>query len=120
MNNVIQDKSDAFALRIVGLYKHLVDKSEYVLSKQILRSGTSIGANVVESIYSISKREFIAKMQISLKECAETEYWLNLLYKGKFLDKKIYDSLTMDCKELLRMLTAIIKTSKNNEVKKKI
>ena len=119
MSNAIQEKSDAFALRVIGLYKHLVDKSEFVLSKQILRSGTSIGANVVESVYSISKKEFIAKMQISLKECAETEYWLNLLYKGEFLDEKIYDSLKKDCKELLRLLTSIIKTSKVNEEKKK-
>jgi len=119
MSNAVQDKSDAFALRVVGLYKHLVEKSEFVLSKQVLRSGTSIGANVVESIYAISKREFIAKMQISLKECAETEYWLNLLHKGGFLEQNVYDSLTKDCKELLRMLTAIIKTSKINEGKKK-
>ena len=89
MNNIIQEKSDAFALRVIGLYKHLLGKSEYVLSKQILRSGTSIGANVVESLFAISKKEFIAKMQISLKECAETEYWLNLLYKGNFLDGAI-------------------------------
>ena len=113
-NNVVLDKSKEFAFRIIRLYQHLSEKSEYVLSKQILRSGTSIGANLVESQYSISKKEFISKAQISLKETAETLYWLEMLLKGEYINNAEYKSMEKDCKEILFLLTAIIKSSKRN------
>ncbi len=114
MYSVVQEKSEKFALRIVGLNKHLCEKSEYVLSKQILRCGTSIGANIVESEYAISKKEFVAKMQIALKECAETEYWLRLLNKSNLIGEKEFLSMQRDCSEILKMLTSIVRTSKKN------
>jgi four helix bundle protein len=91
------------------------EKREFVLAKQLLRSGTSIGANLSEAQYSISKKEFIAKVMISLKECAETEYWLDLLKEIKLLTPAKYQSMITDCKELLRLLISITKTSKKNE-----
>lgn len=110
-DNVIVDKSKAFALRIIKLYKYLQkEHKEYVLSKQILRSGTSIGANVKEAIRGQSKPDFYAKMNIALKECSETEYWLELLYESSYIDKNSFDSIYNDCKEILRILTAITKT----------
>ena len=112
--NVVLDKSKEFAFRIIRLYQHLSEKSEYILSKQILRSGTSIGANLVESQYSISKKEFISKAQISLKETAETLYWLELLLKGEYIKDAEYKSMEKDCKEILFLLTAIIKSSKKS------
>jgi len=112
--NVVLDKSKEFAFRIIRLYQHLSEKSEYILSKQILRSGTSIGANLVESQYSISKKEFICKAQISLKETAETLYWLEMLLKGEYINNAEYKSMEKDCKEILFLLTAIIKSSKRN------
>ena len=111
--NVIKDKSFAFALRIVKLYQFLCDtKKEYVLSKQVLRSGTSIGANVRESEHGQSKADFIHKISISLKEANETDYWLDLLFQAGYLDEKMYQSLNQDCEEILKILTAIVKTSK--------
>ena len=113
--NVSLDKSRKFAIRIYNLYKHLCDeKREYVLAKQLLRSGTSIGANLSEAQYAISRKEFIAKAYISLKECAETEYWLDLLKEINLLTQTEYESIIADCKELLRLLIAIIKTTKSN------
>jgi four helix bundle protein len=113
--NVIKDKSFAFALRIVKLYQFMCDtKKEYVLSKQVLRSGTSIGANVRESEHGQSKADFIHKISISLKEANETDYWLELLFKAGYLDDKMYQSLKQDCEEILKILTAIVKTSKSN------
>jgi four helix bundle protein len=97
------------------LYKHLCDeKHEYVLPKQILRSGTSIGANLTEAQYSVSRKEFLVKAQIALKECAETEYWLDLLKETALLTPDEYDSIIKDCKELLRLLISITKTTKAN------
>lgn len=114
--NIIKDKSFAFALRVVKLYQFLCDsKKEYVLSKQILRSGTSIGANIRESEHGQSKADFIHKLSISLKEANETDYWLELLYKSDYLEEKLYFSLKQDCEEILKILTAIIKTSRNNK-----
>jgi four helix bundle protein len=111
--NIALDKSRSFALRIYNLYKHLCDeKHEYVLAKQLLRSGTSIGANLTEAQYAISKKEFLAKAQISLKECAETEYWLDLLKQTGLISSAEYDSIITDCKELLRLLVSITKTTK--------
>lgn len=113
--NVIKDKSFTFALRIVKLYQYLCDiKKEYVLSKQVLRSGTSIGANVRESEHGQSKSDFIHKISISLKEANETDYWLDILYKSSYIDENLYLSLKQDCEEILKILTAIVKTSRNN------
>ena len=106
-------KSLAFAKRIVNLYRFLVSEhKEYVLSKQILRSGTSIGANIAEARYAISKKDFLSKIYISLKECAETLYWLELLHSCSFLTDLEYRSLSLDCEELRRMLSATTKTAK--------
>lgn len=108
--NIIVDKSKAFALRIIKLYQYLVERKEFVLSKQVLKSGTSIGANVKEAIRAQSKPDFYAKMSIALKECSETEYWLELLYESKYIDEKSFKSIYNDCQELLRILISIVKT----------
>ena len=108
--NIIVDKSKAFALRIIKLYQYLVEHKEFVLSKQVLKSGTSIGANVKEAIRAQSKPDFYAKMSIALKECSETEYWLELLYESKYIDEKSFKSIYNDCQELLRILISIVKT----------
>lgn len=110
--NIIVDKSKSFALRIIKLYMFLKgEKKEYVLSKQLLRSGTSVGANVKEAIRGQSKKDFLHKMNIALKEISETEYWLELLHEAQFLDKKQFDSIYSDCKELIKLLTSIVKTT---------
>lgn len=112
-DNIIVTKSRGFAIRIIRLYQYLLsDKKEYILSKQLLRSGTSIGANVKEAIQGQSKKDFIAKMQISLKEASETEYWLDLLHETDYLDKNQFISINNDCIELIKLLTSIIKQSK--------
>ncbi|MDL2141299.1 MULTISPECIES: four helix bundle protein [Flavobacterium] len=111
--NVIKDKSFAFAIDIVNLYKTLSEKKEFVLSKQMLRAGTSIGANVRESEHAQSKADFIHKLSISLKEANETEYWLDLLYETKYLSDIEFQNIKPKISELLRLLTSIIKTSKN-------
>ena len=114
-NNVIVDKSKRFALRVIKLYKHLhSDKNEYVLSKQVLRSGTSIGANVRESIYAQSKSDFISKMSIALKEAAETEYWLELLGESEYISNEEFTSIYKDCSEIRKILVSIVKSSKDN------
>jgi four helix bundle protein len=113
--NVIKGKSFAFALRIVKLYQFLCDaKKEYVLSKQVLRSGTSIGANVRESEHGQSKADFIHKISIALKEANETDYWLELLFQSGYLEEEMYLSIKQDCEEILKILTAIVKTSKSS------
>lgn len=113
--NVILEKSKAFAVRIVRMYVWLKDvKREYVLSKQCLRSGTSIGANVHEGIMARSKAEFVAKLQISLKEANETKYWLEILHETDFLTEEMYNSIHPECIELIKLLTSIIKTSREN------
>lgn len=110
--NVILEKSKIFAVRIVNLYKYLNEnKHEYVLSKQLLRSGTSIGANVREAHNSQSKKEFIAKMNISLKEASETEYWLELLHETNYLNTEEFQSIYKDCNEINKLLISILKTS---------
>lgn len=112
-NNAIVDKSKKFALRIIKLYQYLCEnKKEFVLSKQILRSGTSIGANVKEAICAQSKPDFYAKLYISLKEISETEYWLELLHESKYIENNHFESIYNDCKELLKLLTAITKKAK--------
>ncbi len=115
MENVIVIKSKDFAIRIVKLSKYLNDnKKEYVLSKQILKSGTSIGANVKEAIRGQSKADFYAKMNIALKEASETEYWLELLNETDYIDKGLYESINSDCTELIKILISITKTQKCN------
>lgn len=111
--NVLLEKSFAFSVRIVNLYKHLCsEKKEYVLSKQILRSGTAVGALVREAQHAESKQDFIHKLSIALKEANETEYWLLLLHKTDFLQNSQFESLKIDIEELLKLLISIIKKSK--------
>jgi four helix bundle protein len=113
MENPLKEKSYAFALRVVKLYKYLAfETKEFVLSKQILRSGTSIGANIVEGNRGQSKMDFVHKLSIALKEADETEYWLNLLRDGDFITTTQAESLLADCLELQKMLTSSIKTAK--------
>ncbi len=115
--SIIKEKSFAFAVRIVNLFKFLKEKKkESVLGMQILRSGTSIGANVREAMQAESKADFIHKLHIALKETAETGYWLELLLAGEFITKNQFDSLNRDCEELLKILTAIIKTTKSKKL----
>lgn len=117
-DNVILDKSKAFAIRIVRMYVWLKDeRHEYVLSKQCIRSGTSIGANVHEGVLARSKAEFIAKMQISLKEANETKYWIEILHETDFLTEDMYNSIYPECIEIIKLLTSIIKKSRNNLTK---
>ncbi len=114
--NTVYEKSKNFALRIVRLYKYIKDeKNEYVLTKQLLRAGTSIGANIVEAIYAISRKEFLSKMYIAFKECNETAYWLELLYKSDYLKEEEYNSIYKDCSEIKKLLSAITKTVKENQ-----
>jgi four helix bundle protein len=112
------EKSRKFAIRIYNLYKHLCDtKREYTLAKQLLRSGTSIGANLSEAQYSVSRKEFLVKEKIALKECAETEYWLDLLKETGLLTQNEYNSIIQDCKEILKLLIASTKTLSKEESK---
>ena len=98
---------------MIALYKYLcAEKNEYVLSKQVLRSGTSIGANVKEAIRGQSKADFVSKLSIALKEASETEYWLELLIEAEYLTSEQGETLLQDCRELLKLLTSIIKSSK--------
>ena len=111
-DNPLKEKSYAFAVRIVYMYKYLCDKKhEYVLSKQVLRSGTSIGANIVEANGAISKDDFSAKMSIAYKEALETKYWLDLLKDSGFLESKGYDELYQEADEISRMLFAVLKST---------
>lgn len=110
--NPIVDKSFDFALHIVKTYKYMtIEHKEYVLSKQLLRCGTSIGANISEAQRAQSKADFYSKMSIALKETNETIYWLKLLFHSEYLDRSRYDSMHRDATELLRLLTAICKTA---------
>ncbi len=114
-NNIVQEKSFEFAIRIVNLYKYLKDeKKEYVLSKQLLRSGTSVGANIEEGIGGQSKRDFIAKLQISLKEARETHYWLRLLKATNYLTENETEKILKECTDIKNILTAILKSTKQN------
>ena len=112
MDNVIEEKSYMFAVRIVKLCGILEsEKKQYVLSKQLMRSGTSIGANVTEAQQAQSKKDFVAKMNIALKEAAETKYWLRLLHDTGFLSDKEYDSIFNDSVEIEKIIVAIVKSS---------
>ena len=115
-DNVSVDKSFGFAVRIVNLCKFLNnEKKEYVLTKQLLRSGTSIGANVSEAQRAQSKADFSSKMAIALKEANETYYWLKLLYKTDYLNESQYNSINADVNDLIGLLTAICKTTNSNK-----
>ncbi|MDO4194716.1 MAG: four helix bundle protein [Prevotellaceae bacterium] len=112
-DNIIKDKSFAFAVRIVNMYKYLTnEKQEYIMSKQVFRSGTSIGANVCEALQGISTADFVAKMSISLKEACETDYWLRLLHNTGYIDDRLFSSIIVDCEEIIKILTSIVKNKK--------
>ncbi len=113
--NLLRDKSFAFALRAIKLNRYLVNEHrEYTLSKQVLRSGTSIGANIEESIHAQSKIDFVHKLSIAQKEAGETSYWIRLLRESGMIGPKLADSLLFDCDELQRLLAASVKTAKLN------
>ena len=114
-DNILIDKSIAFAARIVKLHAYLYkEKKEHIISKQVVRSGTSIGANINEANYGQSKADFISKLHIALKETAETEYWIRLLSLSDYLDEPMSKSLLQDCLEIKRILIASINTAKEN------
>ena len=112
--NVIYDKSYRFAIRIVNLSKYLDEQHAFAISNQVLKCGTSIGANVSESQQAQSRKDFISKLSIALKAASETVYWLNLLKDTDYITETEFTSITNDCEELIRLLTAIIKSTKNN------
>ena len=113
MDKAMQDQSFRFAVRIVNLCKYLqTEQKEYTLSKQLLRCGTSIGANVAESQQAQSKPDFVSKLNISLKEAYETDYWIRLLYETQQLNQEQVQSIILDCRELEKLLIAILKTLK--------
>jgi four helix bundle protein len=114
--SIVQKKSFEFSLKIIALYKKLQHEKEFVISNQILRSGTSIGANVEEALAGQSKRDFTAKMSISSKEARETKYWLRLLKESELTDLEV-NSLILDIDELIRILTSIVKTSQQSLTK---
>jgi four helix bundle protein len=115
-NNVVRDKSFRFALRVVKLCQYLTEKKrEYVLSKQVLRSGTAIGALIRESQYAESKADFIHKLAIALKEANETDYWIELLYQSGYIEENSYQSIHRDINELISLLVAIVKKTKQNK-----
>ncbi|MBQ3733614.1 MAG: four helix bundle protein [Bacteroidales bacterium] len=112
-DNIIVDKSKAFALRIMKLHDYLVERKIFTLSEQVLKSGTSIGANVREATAAQSRNDFLAKMYIAFKEAVETEYWLELLYEGGKIETAAFESIVSDCRELIRILSSITKTTKS-------
>ena len=112
-DNIIADKSKAFAIRIIRMYKYLCnDKKEYILSKQVLRSVTSIGANVKEANCAVSKPDFYTKIGIALKEASETEYWIELLHETEYLTDVQFNSIYADCQEVLKLLMSISRSKK--------
>ena len=112
--NIIKDKTYQFAIEIVHLYKEMMKQNEFVISKQIVRSGTSIGANVEEAIAAQSRKDFISKMSISSKEARETNYWLRLLRDTKVVKNLDIKDLLKESEEIIRIITSIVKTSQNN------
>ena len=114
-NNILIDKSINFAIRMANCYKYLMEeRNEYIMSKQMFRSGTSIGANIHEGVQAQSKADFNSKLGIALKEASETSYWLVVLNKANYLDQKLYLSLKEDLDSMIRILVASLKTSKKN------
>ena len=119
--SILRSKSFAFAIRVVRLYQFLIeDKREFVMSKQLLRSGTAVGALIHEAEFGQSKADFRSKMSIALKEANETYYWLSLLRGTDYLNSKMFDSIANDCIELIKMLVATVKTTKKLEPESKI
>ena len=117
-NDVLTSKSFDFSLRVVKLYKYLTqEKKEYVLSKQVLRSGTAIGALISEAEFAQSKADFINKMYVSLKEANETRYWLKLLAQSEYITQEMFHSILPDIETLIRLLVSSTKTAKNNHDK---
>ena len=115
-DNIIRSKSFDFSVRIVNLYKILYsERNEKVISKQLIRSGTSIGANIEEGIAAFSKKEFIFKLQISYKEAFETRYWLKLLFRTEYIKQSEFESLLVDVEEIIKIMTVILKSSKQNQ-----
>ena len=113
--SIVEDKSLAFAKRVAKCYRFLLDKKkETILSKQFLRSGTSIGANIREGLFAQSRKDFINKMNIALKEAGETDYWLEVIHSTEYLTDTEYESMKKDNDELIKLLTSIIKTTKEN------
>ena len=111
--NILKDKSFQLAIRVVNLYKYLKKQhGEYILSQQIIRSGTCVGAIIREAEHAESTKDFIHKLSIGLKEANETKYWLDLLLATEFINKRMYNSINQDCEELLKLLIASVKTSK--------
>jgi four helix bundle protein len=116
-NNILADKSFAFSIRIVNLYKYLnKSKTNSSLANQILRSGTSVGASITESIYAASKKDFINKLTVSLKEANETRYWLRLFFATTIITEKMFTSLNKDCEEIIKILTSSINTAKTKKI----
>ncbi len=114
-NNIVEEKSFEFSVRIVNLYKHLTTtKQEYVMSKQLLRSGTSIGANICEAQQAQSSMDFLSKMSIALKEEYESDYWIRLLHKTEYLNNDEYKSIITDCRAITKLLVTIVKSTKEN------
>ena len=112
-DDLITEKAKSFAIRIIRLYQHLTEKKkEFILSKQVLRSGTSIGANRTEAVYAFSGKDFLYKNEIALGECAETLYWLELLNATGYITKKQFASVAEDCQELLKLLASTVKSLK--------
>lgn len=115
-DNIIRSKAFDFSVRIVNLYKILYDeRNEKTVSKQLIRCATSVGANIEEAIAAFSKKEFIFKLQISYKEAFESRYWLKLLFKTEYINQAEYESLLADIEEIIKIMTAILKSSKENQ-----
>jgi four helix bundle protein len=115
MKSIVENKAYVFALRMIKAYKYLTqEQREFIISKQMLRSGTAIGAMTREAEHAQSKADFISKMNIALKEANETEYWLMLLKDSEYIDEKMFASIHKDCDELIRLLVSIVKTSKKS------
>ena len=114
MANAVQEKSEALAVRIVNLWKFLLKQQEYDISRQVKRSGTSVGANVCEALYAASKKDFLNKMYIAYKELGETKYWLRVLNRTELITHDSFTSLYSDCEELDHIIASIIKTTKEN------
>ncbi|MCD6272958.1 MAG: four helix bundle protein [Deltaproteobacteria bacterium] len=112
--NIIKEKTYQFALDVIGLYKAMLEQNEYIISKQIVRSGTSIGANVEEAIAAQSRKDFISKMSIASKEARETNYWLRLLRGSNLCNDLDLSVLLMNSEEIIKILTSIVKTTQDN------
>ena len=118
--NIAKEKSFEFAVRVVKLYRFLCEeRKEFVLSKQLLKSGTSIGANISEALQAQGKRDFLSKINIALKEANESQYWIELLYETGYINKNQHESIWSDCDEIISLLVSIVKTTKRNLEKEK-